>query len=321
MTCRNCQHPWVIRTNPKDRGFAYISGVKRQAGQERNLITGSSDALEQNATTVQPHGLSLDDLEEAAVSNGGKKRILTEFEELERIKELNDVSASVNDAATNASIRKSFRKDRKEKRRRLGEAAEKGWRQGMFLLPSNEHDILAANEASYGQPIVQEKRRLSAVRKSSIFSCGEKKKRKHRPSSRRSHDSVVKIEPTPVGSGGNSVSHGIVSDMKSREATTPTSIRPVLDMIDSSSSLSTNGREAGTMKKKKTLTLRAGESGIFILGKREEIPVKKEMNASDVKNIIASSSSHVAREESSSLNKPPPSFLEMMAAYDSDDGS
>jgi len=292
--------PWVIRTNPQHRGFDYVSGVKRQAGQEEILVTSTSG---RNNPMEIPSGCydstdrrSLDNLEMAEVVRNGTKQALTEIEELEQIRQRNDVSASVNDADANASIRKSFRSDRKEKRRRLGEAKEKGWRDGMMVLPTNDHDVLAANDNCYGRPAEAEKRKLSAVRKSSIFSSnrarGNKNGRKRpRSSDRRADDTTTKVScASPVRSGNFFVSPRNHTKRTEIAAASELTTNPVVDEVGSSSSLATVGIRPNTAKKK-TLQLRRGENGLTILGKEKIIALKKS------------------------------SFSQMMAAYGSDEDS
>jgi len=290
----------VIRTNPQHRGFDYVSGVKRQAGQEEILVTSTSG---RNNPMEIPSGCydstdrrSLDNLEMAEVVRNGTKQALTEIEELEQIRQRNDVSASVNDADANASIRKSFRSDRKEKRRRLGEAKEKGWRDGMMVLPTNDHDVLAANDNCYGRPAEAEKRKLSAVRKSSIFSSnrarGNKNGRKRpRSSDRRADDTTTKVScASPVRSGNFFVSPRNHTKRTEIAAASELTTNPVVDEVGSSSSLATVGIRPNTAKKK-TLQLRRGENGLTILGKEKIIALKKS------------------------------SFSQMMAAYGSDEDS
>eukprot|EP00536_Pseudo-nitzschia_multiseries_P006995 jgi/Psemu1/296418/fgenesh1_pm.156_\ len=333
LSCRNCQQPWVIRTNPKDRGFDYISGVKRQAGQEKNLVTGSSDrdgtGEKLDNFFDDGHRGSLDRLETAALMKIGAKKALTEIEELEQIRQLNEVSSSVNDADTNASIRKVFRRDRKEKRKRLGEATEKGWRDGMMILPSNEHDILAANDTCYGRPAEDEKRRLSCVRKSSIFSSSgtEGNKRKSRRQSRLS--SPVRSKHAVASRKRN-----ITRSQELAMAVAPTTTNPVADEVGSYSNLVT-GRTRIAEKKKQTLQLRLGQSGISILEKIESVTARKEIGienaVSDLKAINKSASLALASSplpSSSATNtrvetdtKPPCSLSEMMMTYGSDDDS
>jgi hypothetical protein len=271
----------VIRSNPEGEGFDYVCGVKRQAGQEMNLITdpnashstnNTADHTSKGNNSSYSKSSSLDKLE-SSVSEKMKKK--TDIDELEQIRKLNDVSASVNDADTNATIRKSFRIERKEKRRRVQDATEKGWRDGMQLLPSNDNDTIAANDTCYGRPNIDEKHRLSSVRKSSIFSSpavktirSGSKRRQRKPQPEKRPDDIVSSNNTATSPDE------VVSTLNAGSGTEEKSVR------------------------KKTLQLRIGTSGLSIIGKEKN-----------------SSSSSVI-----SIKEPTPSFLEMMTVYDSDSG-
>lgn len=279
--------PWVIRTNPQEEGFDYVCGVKRQAGQEMNIITDPNASHSTNNTADHKGNTSnniskssLDKLE-SDVSEKMKKR--TDIEELEQIRKLNDVSASVNDADTNATIRKSFRIERKEKRRQVQDATEKGWRDGMQLLPSNDNDTIAANDNCYGRPNIDEKHRLSSVRKSSIFSSPVGRNRRGGSKRRQRKTQPKQQRPDAVVSNNKATIHVTDEVVSSLNATNKTEEKSV---------------------KKKTLQLRIGKSGLSILEKEESVD-------DNVKNTSSSAVISIKKE-------PTPSFLEMMTAYGSD---
>jgi coiled-coil domain-containing protein 130 len=212
IKCRNCQHPWIIRTNPKERGFDYVDGIQVQAGQETNLAMGDC-ILEQpttkGTTSMTNHDddgaiVALQQLESAA---HGKRRTLTEQEELQRLQKLNTVSTLL-DADNNAFIRKGFRKDRKEKRKRLEHASQRGWRDGMELFADDTtEDMLAAKEMTYGRPKEEERKRLQLVRSSSIFASSlTRPSDKHSRVRRKKIHHTGKVEsilPSPIRSNNN----------------------------------------------------------------------------------------------------------------------
>eukprot|EP00531_Pseudo-nitzschia_arenysensis_P015229 CAMPEP_0116134504 /NCGR_PEP_ID=MMETSP0329-20121206/10681_1 /TAXON_ID=697910 /ORGANISM="Pseudo-nitzschia arenysensis, Strain B593" /LENGTH=359 /DNA_ID=CAMNT_0003629219 /DNA_START=76 /DNA_END=1155 /DNA_ORIENTATION=- len=187
LSCRNCKEPWVIRTDPKERGFRYVSGVKRQAGQDRHLV---EDAVVTNMV-ANP----LETLEENMV---GKTRGLTELEELEGLVKLNQTF--LEDADQNASIRKSFRSDRREKKRRLVGGQQLGF-QNVALLPANDSDILQAKETSYGMASRDEQSNFRQVKRSSIFGKNRKPTRKQKTESRSfAPDSISSNKVSPATS-------------------------------------------------------------------------------------------------------------------------
>ena len=176
MSCRICSHPFRIRTNPQERGFDYVEGIKIQAGQEP-----SKELLEKSFSTNMNIPDALEKLEAAAQ---GKKKLLTELDQLKGLQKLNK-KTKFSDADSNADIRARFRKDRKEKRARLQQAKNLGWRDGMEVVGASIEDEVAAKETVFGKSKETEKKRFGAVRQSSIFAAGTddktgKRKRKRR---------------------------------------------------------------------------------------------------------------------------------------------
>ncbi|KAL3940153.1 MAG: hypothetical protein SGBAC_005247 [Bacillariaceae sp.] len=174
MSCRICSHPFRIRTNPQDRGFDYVEGIKIQAGQEP-----SKELLERTFSTNIDIPDALEKLEAAAQ---GKKKLLTEIDQLEGLQKLNE-KTKLNDANSNANIRARFRKDRKDKRARIRAAKNLGWREGMEVVGTSLDDQVAAKETVFGRSKETEKKRFGVVKQSSIFSNqkgNRKRKRRNR---------------------------------------------------------------------------------------------------------------------------------------------
>jgi len=167
MSCRICKHPFRIRTNPQDRGFDYVEGIKIQAGQEP-----SKELLERTFATNINVPDALAKLEAAAQ---GKHKLLSEIDQLQGLQKLNDETL-LNDADSNASIRARFRKDRKDKRARIREAKSLGWRDGMEVVGTSLDDQVAAKERVFGRSKETEKKRFGAVKQSSIFANQSRKR-------------------------------------------------------------------------------------------------------------------------------------------------
>lgn len=192
MKCRNCQHPWNIRTNPQQRGFDYEEGITIQAGQEStDLVDVAAVATETQYTADNNSKSSLDRLESIA---SGQRKTLTEIEELQQI-QTQKQATTLNDSPVNATIRSRFRTDQKEKKNRIQQAAKIGWGKGMELLGSTVNDAVASKEMVFGQPRQQERRRFASVRKSFIFSPASKKTKRSRKSP--SLPVVEKSSPMP----------------------------------------------------------------------------------------------------------------------------
>ncbi|CAJ1962449.1 unnamed protein product [Cylindrotheca closterium] len=193
MTCRVCSHPFRIRTNPQERGFDYVEGIKIQAGQEP-----SKELLERTFSTNMDVPDALEKLEAQAK---GKKKLMTEIDQLEGLQKLNE-KTKLNDSASNATIRARFRKDRKAKRARIREAKSLGWREGMEVVGTSLDDQVAAKETVFGRSKETEKKRFGAVKQSSIFGNKDESKRKRtgRPKREKDEDipNAATIFPDPA---------------------------------------------------------------------------------------------------------------------------
>jgi hypothetical protein len=108
----------------------------------------------------------LDRLESVA---RGKGQTLTDCEKLQRLQILN-ATTKLNDANSNATVRKQFRKERNHKKDRLKQATNIGWRRGMELLAPTTMDTVQAKETVFGTPRQDEQSRFAKMRTSSIFS-------------------------------------------------------------------------------------------------------------------------------------------------------
>jgi coiled-coil domain-containing protein 130 len=190
LACRKCQHPWVIRTNPKERGFDYVEGVSIQAGQEESDVLDISSTLTLTPTDNKQPSDALARLESVA---RGKRETRTEIEKLERLQNIN-ANTTLPDAAWNATIRSRFRKDRNEKRDRLHQASQVGWREGMELLATTIDDKVTSKDTIFGKDRHDEHQRWAKVRKASIFGLNDKKGKRRRRSIE---------EPTPVVSSSS----------------------------------------------------------------------------------------------------------------------
>jgi len=208
LSCRKCHTPWRIRTDPKERGFAYLSGVKRQAGQvQRNLLTHDGVRVDEEGkksktgtptTTAAAAAHTSSSLERLEIARVSQSIVQTDREELAALRILNRNSAGNEgqDVDHNAWIRTGFRQERKDYRTQLQGATTLGWKPGMLLLPKNYatitntnylQDVLVSKEVCYGTPAsTTERTQFQTVRQSSIFATTTTTNcRKHRLSRRR----------------------------------------------------------------------------------------------------------------------------------------
>ena len=199
--------PWRIRTDPKERGFAYLSGVKRQAGQvQRNLLThdgvrvdeeGRKNSKTGTTTTTAAAAHTSSSLERLETARVSQSIVQTDRDELAALRILNRNSAGNEgqDVEHNAWIRTGFRQERNDYRTQLQGATTLGWKAGMILLPKNYEtttntnylqDVLVSKEVCYGTPAsMMERTQFQTVRQSSIFATTTTANSRKHPSSRR----------------------------------------------------------------------------------------------------------------------------------------
>jgi len=158
--CRACgKCEFKIRTNPKDRTFDYTVGIRKKKEDFDTAEAGARGVVDTdfgNGILEYKNGKVLDapDANPATATNAlhflekhvtGHRKAQTEHEHMTSLIHLN--SKMVEDADANASIRANFRKDRKAKKRRLGEAAGMGLGKGIELSKGSEEDATLAKRA------------------------------------------------------------------------------------------------------------------------------------------------------------------------------
>lgn len=168
--CRRCgEAEFVIRTDPKNRGFSYGGNLRRQ---ERNW-----DAKEVGGITVEQttHDDDEDDPDEDASPLNrlekqawGLKNAVTERKQLEQLIQLNQETVG-DDATGNARLRASFRKDRQSRKRLRQHAAQKGWKESVRMVETSVEDTSYAKSTVFGNGKKNENKRWKRVRQASIF--------------------------------------------------------------------------------------------------------------------------------------------------------
>jgi hypothetical protein len=102
---------------------------------------------------------------------------MTERDELESLMNISK-QTSLDDAASNAAIRSTFRADRKKKKKRLKDAKAMGWKEGMELAEETNDDVALARATCFGKGKDAERAKFRSLRKSSIFDTSKRKSRK-----------------------------------------------------------------------------------------------------------------------------------------------
>ena len=213
--CRKCgEIEFRIRTNPKERTFDYVSGIRKKVEEFDSAEAGTHGVIDTelgNGILQYRNGKIQGDDQTTSVSTSlnllernvaGHRKVQTEHEHMESLLELN--SWKDEDADANAAVRASFRKDRKAKRSRLKDATSLGLGRGIELKGSTADD---ANAAKYtmdmhkrhkisGNAHQLEKDKFGSVRSGSIFSQQKKKKKS---SKRKSSQKKAASSPQTVG--------------------------------------------------------------------------------------------------------------------------
>ncbi|GMI16477.1 hypothetical protein TrLO_g12843 [Triparma laevis f. longispina] len=170
LKCYECKGTMVLRTNPEKADYDFVSGIRRKVETWDTDAAGSLGVFDMNNKS-QLHS------KPAADPIGKLERdIKIREKQTAANKRVNDL-LSINDrdyrpdADNNALLRKSFRKDRKEKKRRLDEGQARGL--AVPLLDEKASDVTTAKKIKYSKShhnsVKKERRNFLNIRSSSIF--------------------------------------------------------------------------------------------------------------------------------------------------------
>ncbi|CAB9519376.1 coil domain-containing protein 130 homolog [Seminavis robusta] len=213
MKCRNCcETVFAIRTNPQLHGFDYLKGIQKQQRhieeRKRPLPTSTKSDSEEEGTEI------LDRLETIA---RGKRKAMSEIDQLQSLKQ-NSERCFLQDSDMNATIRASFRVERKDRKRQRKAAEALGFREGISLADHSLEDEVTARQTTFGNCRRSEKKKMSDARKKSIFSTKKKSSSGRKKDRRNSSEPVV-----PDGIPSSSPSVVISATHNTTSATTCTS--------------------------------------------------------------------------------------------------
>lgn len=193
-SCRACgKCTFTIRTNPKERSFDYITGIRRKVEEFNTDEAGTHGIIDTEFgngilryENGKVDGPGVDDAIAAVTTSGSKLGMLernvvsqriaqTEHERMTSLLTLN--SRMVHDSDQNAIIRKAFRIDRKAKKQRFANAATLGLGRGIELLNDTrvKEDTMLAKQVMHSRrgssnKVMDAKDRLKDVRVGRIFS-------------------------------------------------------------------------------------------------------------------------------------------------------
>lgn len=175
MKCRICAAvEFVIRTNPKEQSFDYVSGIHKQVQEFDTVEAGTAGVIDtENANRLvgSADRNSLLHLETVAT---GKRKAATERDALETLLKVNGKTFG-EDVSNNAIIRKSFRNDRNDKKARVKEGVKLGWAEGMEVISGDLlQDIVLAKSTTFSDGKTTERQKFRQLKTASIFATGAK---------------------------------------------------------------------------------------------------------------------------------------------------
>ena len=168
MTCRRCSTgQFIIRTDPKHRGFAYSGDLRKQvrdwnAADVGGICVEEKEDEEEDALKTSS---VVDRLETQAF---GLRNALTDRKELEQLITLNETTVG-DDVTGNARVRQVFRRDRQARKRLRAQAAQQGWKSSLSLVAPSIQDESIAKGTVFGNGKHNEQKRWKRVREASIF--------------------------------------------------------------------------------------------------------------------------------------------------------
>lgn len=189
LTCAHCQGEMVIRTDPANRGYDLVSGVRKKV--EGADVVGQSDehdALDGTERLNDPHVAQLlqsDPFYRLEHEHADKRVAQQRAQGLSALLTLKDAHDKDN-YASNAGLRAAFRSEKKQIQRREDEGAKRGL--SIPLLDVHDDDVAIAKAMVYKN--IPGKRRRTATRRSTPSSSSSARSRElvaHPKASATSH--------------------------------------------------------------------------------------------------------------------------------------
>lgn len=191
IKCRNCcKQVFILRTNPKDQTFDYVSGIIKQ---QRNLEPTPTPRGDGGDSSEEEK----DFLSQLETMAKGKRKVMTERDQLESMQK-SSTSLYLNDASRNAAVRAKFRVERKDRKRQRKDAEALGYREGISILDRSLEDEVGAKEVTYGNRHAAERKSFGKARASSIFSSEKKKVFKQSAKRKKNRRPKDPIQPDRV---------------------------------------------------------------------------------------------------------------------------
>jgi len=197
MKCRACAKCiFLIKTNPKDRCFDYVKGIKKKVEEfdtveAETLGVIETDVDANSSGNIMPYSMNsnnhndeeqrnnpIDRLENVAK---GERKAMTERDKMEALYNIQS-KTMCDDAGSNSVLRSKYRTKRKERRKMQKETESLGLGKGI-LLPSREEVKVCELQAFKRRHERSERRlreevksRWNNVRMNSIFNSSKEQK-------------------------------------------------------------------------------------------------------------------------------------------------
>lgn len=169
MTCPSCSHQFIIRTDPKNRDYEFVEGIRKKEESFTSADNETIDISDEKRDEIRSHAIMrLEKTQE------DKRKAQVNKERLERLIDVQEVAAGDNYTA-NSILRQAMRARKKSQKALEQESESKGL--GITLLPSDyadaERDAKAARSVQYQSKHagfkISQKKKAAAVQAESIF--------------------------------------------------------------------------------------------------------------------------------------------------------
>jgi len=211
MTSRCCaKTQFIIRTNPQQRSFDYVSGLQKLHETKAPL---KGEVRKESRREIDDEEDEADVLSKLETAARGQRKTMSDIEQLQQIQKFKE-KIFLQDADANASIRNTYRQERNRSKKRRREAEALGYREGIVLADPAPVDSQSARQITFGSSRGSQKKRFHQARSSSIFlkSSVSKGNRKARTHNARSAASTL-TKPDRVTSSPPSVSPIVKEDV------------------------------------------------------------------------------------------------------------
>ena len=265
MSCRRCgKGDFIIRTDPKNRGFAY-SGDLRKQERTWNAANVGGITVEEKEDNEEDDMSPVDRMEKHAF---GVRNAVTERNQLEQLVKLNEKTFG-DDVTGNAKLRDSFRRDRKVRKRLRETAAQNGWQESLTFVETNIEDESGAKSTVFGNGKKNQAARWRKVREASIFSS---------PTTKQQPDTTTTTSARPIG-----VTSGVAPPRTSSSSTTTTS----------------NASSGGPRQKRRLVVATQGKKGVITASPvcTDTTTVEQRPKPSGIQSLVAGYGSSSDEEE------------------------